>query len=953
MRLHRLEMTAFGPFADTAAVDFDELGADGLFLLHGQTGAGKTTVLDAIAFALYGRVPGARGESKRLHSDHADPQTPPRVVLEATLGGRRLRLTRSPEFQRPKKRGTGWATEQAAATLEWLDGRGRNLSRIPDIGDEVNRLLGMSADQFFQVVLLPQGDFARFLQADNEDREKLLEKLFDTERFGTAEQWLAQRRRESGAELEAQRLSIDRLIAQVGVAAGAGATETVGPLEAVDWSQRLLATARTDLTAAATELERCQRDSARAQTAAEQQRRLQELRRRLTAARAQLDDYAAGADRRAQLTTELDRSRRAEPVAAALTEARSAAVLLRRRTDEARATAERLAARLLEPPSLELEGTGWAAADLADSELSGTDLADDLTAVASEAQDAIPAAGSGASDNNARPTRVAGLSEQPASPPDQSGRAERTGSLPEQSGRAERIGTPSQQAVDPVEQVTSLDEPVELELFSLESIMPAARPSDDPAEAKPAAGPSGGPAETESRLSVELHLASAVDRAEAVSAVGPSDDPAAAKPAAGPSDDSAETMPGLAAGSHPESAVDRAETMSGSAAGLRLGSVAGPARPMPAVGPSDDPTGTMPGQPVGPRLESAVGAADAMSGSAAGSRLESEVDQAEKMSGSAVEPRLESAVRRWSAQIGALDEVRADAESASALSAELASLRTEYAELTGRTEKLSVRRAELPESIRTAEVRLREAADAMAGLPGLAAECERLRTAASAAIDLVRRRKESAQARTDYETARSAHVDAREHTLDVRERRLAGMAAELAGALAEGQPCAVCGALEHPTPARPADAAATRADEEQAVADERAAETVRDRALARCTELERQIEVLIERGGDGDRAELAAALNAATERHEAAGRAAVRHDDLTVELARLRTDETRLQDELRDLESRCSAVQERMFAADRRLAELNERLREAGGAPRPGGPPPAPPGGHLPAAAPQ
>ncbi|WP_157124076.1 AAA family ATPase, partial [Nocardia mexicana] len=635
MRLHRLEMTAFGPFATAAAVDFDELGADGLFLLHGQTGAGKTTVLDAIAFALYGRVPGARGESKRLHSDHADPQTPPRVTLEATLGGRRLRLIRSPEFQRPKKRGTGWATEQAAATLEWLDGRGRNLSRIPDIGDEVNRLLGMSADQFFQVVLLPQGDFARFLQADNEDRERLLEKLFDTERFGTAEQWLAQRRRESGADLEAQRLSIDRLIAQVGVAAGAGATETVGPLESVDWSQRLLATARTDLTTAATELERCQRDSARAQTAAEEQRRLHELRRRLTVARAQLDEHAKGADRRAQLTDELDRSRRAEPVATALTEARSAAVVLRRRTDEARATAERLAARLLEPPSAELEGTGWAAADLATAELSGTDLADDLGALA---PDVSAAPGSAAAQR------------------------EETG--------GDESSTGTTDSGEPATPTPDLTQPVELELFSIDSFLPAA-PDPDP--------------------SIE------------------------------------------------------------------------------------------------------------------------EV---------AAEYGLEPAVQRWSAQIGALDEVRADAESASALTTELASLRTEYAELTGRTEKLSVRRAELPESIRTAEVRLREAADAMAGLPGLAAECERLRTAATAAIELVRRRTEAAQARTDYETARSAHVDARERTLDVRERRLAGMAAELAGALTEGQPCAVCGGLEHPAPARPADAAATRADEERAVANE-------------------------------------------------------------------------------------------------------------------------------------
>ncbi|MBF6330929.1 AAA family ATPase [Nocardia transvalensis] len=776
MRLHRLEMTAFGPFAETATVDFDELGADGLFLLHGQTGAGKTTVLDAIAFALYGRVPGARGESKRLHSDHADPQTPPRVVLEATLGGRRLRLTRSPEFQRPKKRGTGFRMEQAAATLEWLDGRGRNLSRIPDIGDEVNRLLGMSADQFFQVVLLPQGDFARFLRSDNEDREKLLEKLFDTERFGTAEQWLAQQRRDSAAELEVQRQSIDRLVAQVGVAAGVGATETVGPLEAVDWSQQLLATARTRATEAAAELQLRQQDSTRAHAAAEEQRRLHDLHRRLAAARSQLAEYAATADRRTTLQSELDQARRAEPVAAALTEARAAAVTLRRRTDHTRSLAERLATRLLEPASTELPGTSWAATDLANSELADTDWFTDLLA--------IPRTGSG-DHPDADETQPSG----PKTPDDE----------------------PLHGTTDSAETRTdaAVDEPLELELFSI-GASTIADPGSRRAEDRPVR--TGGP-DFGSGRSLDVATASS-------------------------------------------------STESG---------------PTEALG-------------------------------------------------------IEAAVQRWTAQIGALDEVRADAESARRLTADLAGMRREQAELSGRVEKLSAQRARLPESIRAAEVRLREAANAVAELPGLAAECERLRAAATAAVELVRHRTELAQATTAYETARAAHTDARERTLDVRERRLSGMAAELAGALAEGQPCTVCGATEHPAPARPVDAAATKEDEEKAVAAERLAEAARDRALTRVNELQRRIEVLVERGGDGDKAALAAALNAATARYEAADAAATRHDDLTVELARLRTEETALQEELRDLDSRCSAVAERIVAADRRLAELTERLRAAAGA---------------------
>ncbi len=766
MRLHRLEVTAFGPFAETAVVDFDELGADGLFLLHGQTGAGKTTVLDAIAFALYGRVPGARGESKRLHSDHADPQTPPRVLLEATLGGRRLRLIRSPEFERPKKRGTGYRVEQASATLEWLDGRGQNLSRIPDIGDEVIRLLGMSADQFFQVVLLPQGDFARFLRADNEDREKLLEKLFDTERFGVAEQWLAQRRRDSAAELETQRQHIDRLTAQVGLAGGVGPTEAVGPLEAVEWSQRLLTDARTRLAETAADLQRCQRDSTQAHTTAERQRRLHDLHRRLTTARAQIAEFTATADHRARRRTELERARRAEPVADSLTEARNAAVTVRRRTDEAHGLAERLADRLLEPASAELSGTYWAASDLATIELSDTSRAEELRAIPPLAVDAAhqdePATGC------ARPgTEYHGAAPSPAEPPEET----------------------------------------EPGLFAIEI---------------------GGPA---------------------------TDEP----------------EPGL---------FDLV-----------------PPEPQVFTPASNSPES----QSISPEPSAAAGG-------------------------------IEIAIQRWTAQIGALDEVRIDADSSRRLEAELAEMRKEQTRLTERIAKVSARRAQLPDAIRSAEVRLREAADAVAELPGLAADRERLRAAATAAVELVRVRQDSARAAAAHESARAAHNDARERTLDIRERRLAGMAAELAGALVEGQPCGVCGSTEHPAPARAVAAAASKDDEERAVAAERVAETARDRALAQLTDLQRRIEVLVERGGDGDKAELTAALNTVTARYESASTMATRHDDLTVELARLRTEDTGLQEELREAQSHASAVAERILATDRRLAEVTDRLRIAAGA---------------------
>jgi exonuclease SbcC len=121
MRLHELRLEAFGPFAGEQVIDFARLGAGGLFLLDGPTGAGKTSVLDAITFALYG--PGDRGGDGRLHSQFAPPGVAPRVSLEFSLRGVAQRITRSPEFARPKRRGDGTTLEPARVHLErWDDG---------------------------------------------------------------------------------------------------------------------------------------------------------------------------------------------------------------------------------------------------------------------------------------------------------------------------------------------------------------------------------------------------------------------------------------------------------------------------------------------------------------------------------------------------------------------------------------------------------------------------------------------------------------------------------------------------------------------------------------------------------------------------------------------------------------------------------------------------------------
>ncbi|WP_328846788.1 SMC family ATPase [Streptomyces sp. NBC_00258] len=206
MRLHRLHITAFGPFGGAQEVDFDDLSAAGVFLLHGPTGAGKTSVLDAVCFALYGSVPGAR-QGGSLRSDHALAATRTEVTLELTVAGRRLELTRQPPWERPKKRGAGTTTEKAQSWLREYDasaGSWKDLSRShQEIGEEITQLLGMSREQFCQVVLLPQGDFARFLRADAEARGKLLGRLFDTRRFAAVEQRLAELRRAAETQVRA------------------------------------------------------------------------------------------------------------------------------------------------------------------------------------------------------------------------------------------------------------------------------------------------------------------------------------------------------------------------------------------------------------------------------------------------------------------------------------------------------------------------------------------------------------------------------------------------------------------------------------------------------------------------------------------------------------------------------------------------------------------------------
>ncbi|TQS92148.1 SMC family ATPase [Arthrobacter sp. TS-15] len=218
MRIHRLDIEAFGPFATPQHIDFDQLSAQGLFLLNGATGAGKTSILDAICFALYGSVPGARQEGKRLRSDHAAPGAEPRVVCEFSARGRRFEVTRSPAWDRPSARGRNGFTTQQAKTLlreriagSWEEKSSRN----DEVGAELSDVLGMDREQFTRVVMLPQGDFAAFLRSKANDRLDLLQKLFGTQRFEAVERQLLQQAADAARAVQDNASELQQLLDRV------------------------------------------------------------------------------------------------------------------------------------------------------------------------------------------------------------------------------------------------------------------------------------------------------------------------------------------------------------------------------------------------------------------------------------------------------------------------------------------------------------------------------------------------------------------------------------------------------------------------------------------------------------------------------------------------------------------------------------------------------------------
>lgn len=345
MRLHHLSIQAFGPFAGAEEIDFDELSDAGLFLLTGPTGAGKTTILDAVCFALYGSVPGARGV-KALKSQHAPDDARPEVVLDFSVRDRRFVVRRSPEWTRPKRRGAGFTTQNASATLvETTTGEDHLLSsRAQEVGHFVGELIGMQATQFVQVAMLPQGDFQKFLRASSQDRHGVLQHLFKTDRYARIEDWVHDHSRALRERSDLGRQDVVRVLDTVAERANVPLPEDLGGAAldapeaqpaALAWVDVLLTEAEAARSVAAEAHTAASDASAAARTALEEGRRRGELHARRAEARTVLQglDDAGSAAEAARLALDADtRAASCLPVLRMLDEA----VATRSRTDRAR-----------------------------------------------------------------------------------------------------------------------------------------------------------------------------------------------------------------------------------------------------------------------------------------------------------------------------------------------------------------------------------------------------------------------------------------------------------------------------------------------------------------------------------------------------------------------------------------------------------------------------------------
>ncbi|WP_019554222.1 AAA family ATPase [Propionispira raffinosivorans] len=201
MKLLKLVFSAFGPYLGKETLNFADLQGRSFFLIHGPTGAGKTTILDTICFALYGDASGENREAKMLRSDNADIEQMTEVEFTFSLGQDLYKVWRAPEQQRPKKRGEGTTLSTADALLYKINGSEEKLlvQGYTNVTLQIEKLLGFKSNQFRQVVLLPQGEFRRLLLANSAERQEIMQTLFKTELYRQIEEHLKEKAKDIAA----------------------------------------------------------------------------------------------------------------------------------------------------------------------------------------------------------------------------------------------------------------------------------------------------------------------------------------------------------------------------------------------------------------------------------------------------------------------------------------------------------------------------------------------------------------------------------------------------------------------------------------------------------------------------------------------------------------------------------------------------------------------------------
>ena len=213
MRPLKITMSAFGPYAGEVTLDMQKLGKSGIYLITGDTGAGKTTVFDAISYALYGEASGNYRENTTLRSKYASADTPTFVELEFEYNNEIYKINRNPEYPRPNKRGEGFTKQNANAELVMPDGS--VITKIKEVSAKVEEIIGINKNQFSQIAMIAQGDFRKLLNCETNERSKIFRKIFKTEPYHNIEIKLSSLFNELKRNREKEKSGIEQYINQL------------------------------------------------------------------------------------------------------------------------------------------------------------------------------------------------------------------------------------------------------------------------------------------------------------------------------------------------------------------------------------------------------------------------------------------------------------------------------------------------------------------------------------------------------------------------------------------------------------------------------------------------------------------------------------------------------------------------------------------------------------------